>query len=76
MIRLFLIAAVLVAPSLASAKEYYLLGELNKPVVEEVIETAGESDRSKPVRTFLSSRIKNLKWHPLGNTVRRFKNKE
>ena len=76
MVRLFLVAAMLATPSLASAKEYYLLGELNKPVVEEVIETAGESNRSKPVRTFLSNRIKNLKWHPVGNTVRRFKNKE
>ena len=76
MIRLFLIAAVLVAPSLASAKEYYLLTELNKPVVEEVIETAGNKIRRKPVRTFLTNRIKNLKWHPVGNTIRRFKNKE
>ena len=76
MVKLFLVAAVLAIPSLVSAKEYYLLGELNKPVVEEVIETAGESDRSKPVRTFLSNRIKNLKWHPVGNTVRRLKNKE
>lgn len=75
MVRLFLVAAMLATPSLASAKEYYLLGELNKPVVEEVIVTAGESDRTKPVRTFLSNRIKNLKWHPVGNTVRRFKNK-
>ena len=74
--KLFLVTAIVVTPSLASAKEYYLLGELNKPVVEEVIETAGESDRSKPVRTFLSNRIKNLKWHPVGNTVRRLKNKE
>jgi len=74
--KLFLVTAIAVTPSLASAKEYYLLGELNKPVVEEVIETAGESDRSKPVRTFLSNRIKNLKWHPVGNTVRRLKNKE
>ena len=73
--KLFLVTAIAVTPSLASAKEYYLLGELNKPVVEEVIETAGESDRSKPVRTFLSNRIKNLKWHPVGNTVRKLKNK-
>ena len=61
MIRLFLIAA--------------LLTELNKSAVEEVSETVEESVRSKPVRTFLSNRIKNLKWHPVGNTVRRFKNK-
>jgi hypothetical protein len=76
MIRLFLIAAVLVAPSLVSAKEYYLLTELNRSAVEEVIETVEESNRSKPVRTFLTTRIKNLKWHPVGNTVRRLKNKE
>jgi hypothetical protein len=74
--KLFLVAVFAATPNVSDAKsEHYLLSQLNKPVVEEVIETAGESDRSKPVRTFLSNRIKNLKWHPVGNTVRRLKNK-
>ena len=69
--KLFLVAAIAVTPSLASAKEYYLLGELNKPVVEEVIETVGESDRRKPVRTFLSTRIKSV-----GGILANLRNKE
>ena len=74
--KLFLVAAFVATPALANAKEYYLLTELNKSAVEEVIETVEESGRNKPVRTFLTNRIKNLKWHPVGNTVRRLKNKE
>ena len=76
MSKLFLVAAIMVTPSLASAKEHYLLGQLNKPAVEEVIETVGECDRRKPVRTFLSSRIKNLKWRPVYNTVQKLRTKE
>ena len=69
--KLFLVTAIAVTPSLASAKEYYLLGELNKPAVEEVIETTGESDRRKPVRTFLSTRIKSV-----GGILANLRNKE
>lgn len=69
--KLFLVAVLAATPSLASAKEYYLLGELNKPAVEEVIETVGESDRRKPVRTFLSTRIKSV-----GGILANLRNKE
>lgn len=73
--KLFLVAAFVATPALANAKEYYLLGQLNRPAVEEVIQTTGEEVRRKPVRTFLKTRIKNLKWHPVGNTVRKLKSK-
>ena len=75
MTKLFLVAAFVATPALANAKEYYLLGQLNRSTVEEVIQTVDESSRKKPVRTFLTNRIKNLKWHPVGNTVRKLKNK-
>jgi len=80
---IFLTAALAAIPSVSDAKsEHYLLSQLNKTPVEEVIQTASEkrdtrrivrSDRRKPVRTFLKTRIKNLKWHPVGNTFRRLK---
>lgn len=56
MSKLFLVAAIMVTPSLANAKEYYLLGQLNKPAVEEVIETAGHADvKCTPVRSVVAS---------------------
>lgn len=73
--KLFLVAAFVATPALANAKEYYLLGQLNRPAVEEVNLTAGEKVGRKPVRTFLSTKIRNLKWHPVGNTVRKLKSK-
>ena len=79
---IFLVVALSATPALgdmplalSESNRYYLLTELNRPAVEEVIETAGESVRRKPVRTFLSNRIKNLRWHPVGNTVRKLKSK-
>jgi len=41
-----------------------------------VIQTTESEGRRKPVRAFLSNKIKNLKWHPVGNTVRRLKGME
>jgi hypothetical protein len=73
--KLFLVAAFVATPALANAKEYYLLGQLNRPAVEEVNLTTGEKVRGKSVRTFLTNRIKNLKWHPVGNTIRKLKSK-
>ena len=74
---IFLTAALAAIPSVSDAKsEHYLLSQLNNSVVGEVIQTTEIEGRRKPVRTFLKTRIKNLKWHPVGNTVRRLKNKE
>ena len=88
----FLVAALTATPvlgdmpmALSESNRYYLLTELNRTPAEEVIQTASEkrdtrrivrSDRRKPVFTFLTNRVKNLKWHPVGNTVRKLRNKE
>lgn len=73
---IFLTAALSAIPNVSDAKsEHYLLSQLNRPAVEEVILTTGEEVRKKPVRTFLKTRIKNLKWHPVGNTIRKLKSK-
>lgn len=71
---IFLTAALAAIPSVSDARsEHYLLSQLNNSAVGEVIQTTESEGRSKPVRTFLSNKIKNLKWHPVGNTVRRLK---
>ena len=71
---IFLTAALAAIPSVSDAKsEHYLLSQLNNSVVGEVIQTTEIEGRRKPVRTFLKTRIKNLKWHPVGNTVRSLK---
>ena len=71
---IFLTVALAAIPNVSDAKsEHYLLSQLNNSAVEEVIQTTETEGRRKPVRTFLKTRIKNLKWHPVGNTVRRLK---
>ena len=59
----------------SDSNRHYLLTELNRPTVKEVIETVGETVKRKPVRTFLSKKIRNLKWHPVTNTVRKLKDR-
>lgn len=61
---------------LSESNRYYLLTELNRSAVEEVIQPAEEVVRRKPIRAFLNKRIAKMKWHPVGDLVRKLRNKE
>jgi hypothetical protein len=80
---ILLVAALTATPVLADmprelseSNRYYLLTELNRSAMEEVIQPADEVVKRTPVRTFLSNRIAKLKWRPLGKIITKIKNKD
>ena len=80
---IFLVAALTATPvlgdmprELSESNRYYLLTELNRSALEEVIQPADEVVKRTPVRTFLSNRIAKLKWRPLGKIITKIKNKD
>ena len=80
---ILLVAALTATPvlgdmpkELSESNRYYLLTELNRSAVEEVIQPADEVVKRTPARTFLSDRIAKLKWRPLGKIITKIKNKD
>ena len=80
---ILLVAALTATPVLADmprelseSNRYYLLTELNRSALEEVIQPADEVVKRTPVRTFLSNRFAKLKWRPLGKIITKIKNKD
>ena len=80
---ILLVAALTATPvlgdmpkELSESNRYYLLTELNRSAVEEVIQPADEVVKRTPARAFLSNRIAKLKWRPLGKIITKIKNKD